>query len=139
MAFIANMIAAGATKIARFTNIVLIAVPKPGRAASKERNAPPPLATIKAIAATRNGVVSCSVIVVNAIMTPKITMARGTQLPRFPPVVAAAPVTIAIMTPAMNAHLPIVSVFKLHHSALMIPFVLNIYFCKIADIMIDNE
>lgn len=120
-----SMIAAGATKIARLSNIVLIPVPKPGIAASKERNAPPPLATIKAIAATKNGVVSCSVIVVNATMTPKITIAIGTQLPRFPPVVAAAPVTIAIITPAINAHLPIVSVAKLLHHVFILLF-LNI-------------
>lgn len=126
MAFIAKMIAAGATKIARLTNIVFIVVPKPGIASFSTRNAPPPLATIIAIAATKNGVVSCSVTVVNAIMTHRITMARGTQLPRFPPVVAAAPVIIAIMTPAMNAHLPIVSVFKLFHPELIILFVLNI-------------
>ncbi len=118
----ASMIAAGATKIARLTNIVLIAVPNPGTAESKERNAPPPLATIKAIAATRNGVVSCSVTVVNATMTPKTTIAIGTQLPRFPPVVAAAPVTIAIMTPAIKAHLPTVSVFKLIHRKLLLSF-----------------
>ncbi len=132
MALIASMIAAGATNIARLTNIVLTAVPKPGIAESKERNAPPPLATIRAIAATKNGVVSCSVIVVNATITPKTTMAIGTQFPKFPPVVAAAPVIIAIMTPAINDHLPIVSAVKLHHPEVIIPFVLNILFWNIA-------
>ena len=101
----ATSIAAGVTNTAILITIPFIILPRPVTICSSGVNTAVP-ATIKAMAATKNGVVSFSEMFKKPTIRPNTTRANvmvGAYSATAP---EAIPARTAITTPAMNAHSP---------------------------------